>query len=353
MEKERIVWLDIAKLLGILAIFCGHLGPETGNLRGFVFLYHVPLFFFISGIFAVRLEQMSFKEAVRKRFEQIIIPYSFLVIITMVMIIVVQENDFIMYLKYLKQFIWGIRNQMYASSLWFFSCLFCVSVLFEVLRRLLKSNVLVLTAAICVYVLSVTLFPNRPDQQPSMFFNIDSACFYLIYYALGFFYGRQLQKAVCGTQWEGRKKVVSLAGIVVLSCYVVLVYIGEDIDIFAKLTYHQFPVLNEIYYIVRTLLLIIFNLALAGLLAGFGKLADIGTQTLWLCGNEFIVKQIFNAAASIFGFQITISSALAAVIYAVAMTVFIMKVLVPIEMKLYRKYKDCIRQICPALFVKV
>lgn len=353
MEKERIAWLDIAKLFGIIAIFCGHLGLETGNLHDFVFKYHVQLFFFVSGIFAVRLEQMSFKEAVKKRFEQIIVPYTFLVMITMLMIIVMQEKVFITYLKYLKQFIWGIRNQMYAPALWFFSCLFCMSVLFEVLRRLLKSNVLVFIAAICIYILSITCLLNRPDRQPSLFFNIDSACFYLIYYTLGFLYGRWLQKSAGGTQREDRIRVVSLVGIVVLSCYVVLVYIGEDIDIFAKLTYHQFPVLNEIYCIVRTLLLIIFNLALVRLLAGFGKLADIGTQTLWLCGNEFIVKQIFNAAASIFGCQITISSALAAVIYAVEMTVFIMKVLVPIEMKLYKKYRNCIRQFCPTLFAKV
>lgn len=353
MEKERIAWLDIAKLLGIIAIFCGHLGFETGNLHDFVFKYHVQLFFFVSGIFAVRLEQISFKEAVKKRFEQIIVPYTFLVMITMIMIIVMQEKDFITYLKYFKQFIWGIRNQMYAPALWFFSCLFCMSVLFEVLRRLLKSNVLVFIAAICLYILSITLFPNRPDRQPSLFFNIDSACFYLIYYTLGYFYGRRLQKSVGGIQREGRKKVVSLAGIVVLTCYVVLVYIGEDTAIFAKLNYHQFPVLNEIYLIIRTMLLILFNLVSARLLAGFERLADIGTQTLWLCGNEFIVKQLFDAAASILGWKITITSALAAIVYAVIMTAFIITVLAPIEMKLYRKYKDCIRQFCPILFVKV
>lgn len=355
MDKERIAWLDIAKLLGIIAIFCGHLGLETGNLHDFVFHYHVPLFFFISGIFAVRLERLNLKDAVKKRFEQIIMPYTFFVMISMIMIIVMQQEDFIVYLKYLKQFIWGIRNQMYASSLWFFSCLFCMSVLFEVLRRLLKSKILIFIAAICIYILSITLFPNRPDQQPSLFFNIDSACFYLIYYTLGYFYSSLLRKPVCDTHKRegGRKRIVSLVGIAALSSYVILVYVGEDINIIVKLIYYKLPVAGEIYPIIRAMLLILFNLVLARLLSGFRKLADIGAQTLWLCGNEFVVKRIFDAAASIFGWKITITSALAAVIYALVMIAFIIKVLAPIEMKLYKKYKDCIRQLCPILFKKV
>ena len=346
VKKERIAWIDIVKLLGIIAIFCGHLGTGTGNLYDFVFLYHVPLFFFVSGIFAVRLESLSFKEALKKRFEQIIVPYIFFVMITMFVIVMTNENDFITYLKYLKQFIWGIRNRMYANSLWFFSCLFCVSVLFEALRRLLKRKSLILPAVICIYVLSVTVFPNRPDRQPSVFFNIDSACFYLIYYSFGYLASELLQKPMSemGGGWQ---KAVSLAGIVVLVCYAVSIYTGDDI--IAQLIYHRLPVASEVYNIIRTMLLILLNLLAAHLLAGFDGLAKAGTQTLWLCGNEFIVRQIFTAAAGIFGWEITISSAFAAVIYAIFMIIFIIRVLMPIEMRLYRKYIDCIRQLCPAL----
>lgn len=354
MEKERIAWIDIVKLLAIIAVFCGHFGPETGNLYLFVFQYHVPLFFFVSGIFAGHLEQLSFRKAVKKRFEQIIVPYIFLVMMTMIVIIVTQENDFITYLKYLKQFFWGIRNRMYAPALWFFSCLFCTSILFEVLRRLLRHKTLLFAAAICIYVLSVTVFPNRPSAQPSWFFNVDSACYYLLYYTFGYLGSERLQKTKRDSNGEGwGRKIVSLMGIAVLVCYTVLVYIGEDMDIASKTIYRILPAANEIYPIVRTMLLILFHLILAQLLAGFGKLADAGTQTLWLCGNEFIVKQIFNAAVSIVGLQIAITSALGALVYAAALTAFIIKVLMPIEMKLYRKYIDFIRQFWPALSEKI
>lgn len=345
MKKERIIWLDIVKLLGITAIFCGHLGTGAGNLYDFVFLYHVPLFFFVSGIFAVRLESLSFKEALKKRFEQIIIPYIFFVLITMFVIIMTNEKDFITYLKYVKQFIWGIRNQMYANSLWFFSCLFCMSMLFDVLRRLLKRKSLILLAVICIYVLSVTIFPQRPDRQPSWVLNIDSACFYMIYYAFGYLLSGFLQKPMRAL--GGWRKAVCLTGIVVLVCYAVSVYTGDDI--IAQLIYRKLSEASEIYNIFRTMLLILLNILAARLLTGFDRLAMAGTQTLWLCGNEFIVKQIFNTVVSVFGWRITISSAFAAVIYAVFMIIFTIRVLVPIEMRIYRRYIDCIRQLCPAL----
>ena len=54
-EKTRIEWIDILKLLGMIAIFCGHLGEGSGRLRTFVFYYHVPLFFFASGRFLMVL----------------------------------------------------------------------------------------------------------------------------------------------------------------------------------------------------------------------------------------------------------------------------------------------------------
>lgn len=346
MEKERIAWIDIAKLLGIIAVFCGHLGTGTGNLHDFVFLYHVPLFFFVSGIFAVHLESLSFKEALKKRFEQIIVPYIFFVMLTMFVIIMTNEKDFITYLKYVKQFIWGIRNQMYANSLWFFSCLFCMSALFEVLRRLLKRKSLILPAVICIYVLSVTIFPNRPDRQPSWIFNIDSACFYLIYYLFGYLVSGFLQKPMRETG-SGWRKAVSVTGIAVLVCYAVSVYTGDDI--IARLIYGKLPAASEVYNIFRTMLLIFLNLLAARLLAGFDRLAKAGKQTLWLCGNEFVVKQIFDTAAGVFGWQITVLSAFAAVIYSVFMIIFIIGVLVPIEMRIYRKYIDCIRQLWPAL----
>lgn len=331
-EKTRVEWIDIFKLLGIIAIFCGHFGEAGGRLHVFVFYYHVPLFFFASGIFAGNLEKLAFKDAVKKRFGQIMVPYVFLVVLNMIMIIITSEDDLFTYMKYMKQFIWGIRNQMPAGALWFFTCIFCTGVIFDALRRVCKKDVLIFLAAMVLYLVSVTLFPNRPDQQPSWFWNIDSACHYMIYYALGYL----LRKKLTGE--EGRtdraKRYLLLAGVLVTG-YAVTVYVQEDIA--GKLLVRMIPASGVIYPVLRALLLIFFNLVLAKLLEGFHFLSFAGTQTLWLCGNESIVKAILGAAAELVGLRIEVTDELTALLYAAVMTVVIITCLLPAEKWLYRK----------------
>lgn len=341
VEKTRVEWIDIFKLLGIIAIFCGHFGVGSGRLYAFVFCYHVPLFFFASGIFAGNLDKLSFKDAVKKRFSQVMVPYAFLVVINMCMIIITTEEDLITYIKYVKQFAWGIRNQMPAGALWFFSCIFCTGVMFDALRRVCKKNVLIFLAAAVLYFVSVTLFPNRPDVEPSWFWNIDSACHYMIYYALGYI----LRKELIGREERADKesyvkyyrksRYLFFAGAVLVTGYAVTVYVQEDIA--GRLLLQMIPAADMIYPVLRAMLLIIFNIVLAKILEGFHFLSYAGMQTLWLCGNEKIVKAILGAAAELVNLRIEVTNELTALLYAAVMTVVIITCLLPIEQRLYRK----------------
>ena len=44
--KQRLRWIDIAKGIGIVSIILGHQGVP---LLGFVYMYHLPVFFLLSG----------------------------------------------------------------------------------------------------------------------------------------------------------------------------------------------------------------------------------------------------------------------------------------------------------------
>lgn len=344
---ERVEWIDILKWLGIVAIFCGHLGRETGGLYGFVFSYHVPLFLFVSGIFAHYAEDVRFLEVFRKKFRRIVVPYVFIVMITMPVIVLTTKEDVWTYFSYAKQFVFGIRNRMYASSLWFFSCLFVMSILFEILRRVLRYNVLLLLASCALYVVSGTLFPHNPGVEPSWIFNIDSACYYMIYYAAGYslrgvllrdsrLREPQREEADSGRAGAERRRTALFAVAACLTAaYAFLVYI--DKDVLWEAVSHM-PGADMICPVLRASLLILFQILLAKMLAPADRIAYYGSQTLWLCANEFIVKKILTAAAAILGLEITVQSALSAVVYALVMTVVIMEALVPAEKRLYEKY---------------
>lgn len=49
MEKKRIDYLDIAKGIGIILVLVGHIS-KNDEINRFLYLFHMPLFFIISGM---------------------------------------------------------------------------------------------------------------------------------------------------------------------------------------------------------------------------------------------------------------------------------------------------------------
>ena len=46
--SERVDWVDFLKFIGILVVILGHINFP---LNGFIYTWHMPLFFMISGFF--------------------------------------------------------------------------------------------------------------------------------------------------------------------------------------------------------------------------------------------------------------------------------------------------------------
>lgn len=73
ITNNRLSYMDIAKGFGILCVIAGHMGNETINR--FVFSFHMPLFFLISGYFLS--QKNTPKELFYKRSKQLLPPYIF------------------------------------------------------------------------------------------------------------------------------------------------------------------------------------------------------------------------------------------------------------------------------------
>ena len=76
MENVREEWLDSLKGLGILFVVLGHCFPPQQQLTNYLYSFHIPLFFFISGYFFPGMKnQLRFKEYFNKRFKRLMLPY--------------------------------------------------------------------------------------------------------------------------------------------------------------------------------------------------------------------------------------------------------------------------------------
>ncbi len=79
--RERKTWIDIARGLGIIAVVLGH--AEAGGITRYIFWFHMPLFFALSGcLFKPCRDGKGFKQLVRKDTISLLLPYlSFLLLV--------------------------------------------------------------------------------------------------------------------------------------------------------------------------------------------------------------------------------------------------------------------------------
>ena len=135
--KKRFPEFDIAKGIGVILVGIGHSpGLPFGGLL-FIHSFHVPLYFFISGIFVKDREETSFPKALLKNIKGLLLPYfvfSFLFLLVDVLFPDIYTDP-----KAELKFI--LTGQGSYGALWFFWVLFFERVILDLLKRLIKSRV--------------------------------------------------------------------------------------------------------------------------------------------------------------------------------------------------------------------
>lgn len=71
-KKKRIGYIDIAKGIGIILMIIGHMPIKNEYIKNFIFCFHMPLFFLISGYLFKYKEN---KECLKNIAKKLIIPY--------------------------------------------------------------------------------------------------------------------------------------------------------------------------------------------------------------------------------------------------------------------------------------
>ena len=141
MGKKRIDYIDIAKGLGMMTIIWGHI-MYAGISNAIVYAFHIPLYFFLSGLVFSRERYASFGEFVMKRVKGLLFPYIIFSFLTWVLwaafayVSHAQVNSY--WMRLLQTFIaQGSDGYLIHNvPLWFVTCLFVVEVAYYYLSQL-------------------------------------------------------------------------------------------------------------------------------------------------------------------------------------------------------------------------
>ena len=280
---DREQWLDVAKFLGIIAVFVGHFGALAGGSYPFVYLYHNALFFFCSGYLHSRKHDEKFSAFFVRKCKHLLLPsiaFSLLVLMASLFfqIITGTFNSTI------------IKNDIYSilllkgcgTGIWFFTGLLSVSVVFEGMSRVLdricgknlgghnRSAILIATCLVmwCV-----------PDSciENLQFCNLGSAFKFCFYYALGNWFYVSIKPKI--EECKNKKWIHAIGcSVLLLSVYFYCLCLQN----------------KTIIPIIPTVIIILANLYLAKMLENMSLLAKWGHYTMYCCGNEYIIRRVFD-----------------------------------------------------------
>lgn len=324
--KKRIEWIDVAKCFGIFAIYLGHFGESVGKGYFFVFQYHVALFFFLSGCMSTYDKETNVGRYLIKKVKHIMVPFWVFAALSIVLRVIASRPQLAEVKELLMIVLKGcVRNTFFASSLWFLTCLFVMEIVFKFIRYI-KNKWLIGVICVGLFVVAECIMNPSPIKEPSWIYNVDSACYYMIFYGAGYLSYSWIQEVF--EKDKPWKKVMFWTTGILTFVYAALLFMEKDYLIWAVC---KVPGLRVFAAVIRAFLLIWANLVAAKLVEKVRILTIIGKNTLYLCGNEYMIKAIVPRVLGIVGISCMFYSPWIVCVYTAVLLVLGIVIVVPIE----------------------
>ena len=197
-KKERVEWIDALRGLAMFFVIWGHTYSTNKTIiKNYIYSFHLPLFFFISGLTFGDSDKLSFKEFAKKRIKGLLIPYLIINIICYFFMIVLYNFDIIKNFGYIKDIagIFYSNNSILpipCGPAWFLVTLFLSEILFYFLKKNTKNDfdlgVVVIICGLISYVNSLSKFQIWSPLH------ISTALTGVVFYYLGYLFIKNIKK---------------------------------------------------------------------------------------------------------------------------------------------------------------
>lgn len=228
-EQNRVDYIDFAKALGMLTIMWGHIA--TGASVRFVYAFHIPLFFFLSGMVFRPDKYTSFGPFVKRKVQTLIVPYIIYSIITWgiwAAFSYLTHSSVDSYWSPLFETLIARGSEGYLVHnvpLWFVSCLFVVELSYYWISKLKDGWVLLISVLLAPLGYILVNYVKFFDFT-TLPWSIEVAMLAMIFYCLG----HQIVKHFGYSKVQdivGGKKLLSFVLMLIAFC---LVYIGSQLN---------------------------------------------------------------------------------------------------------------------------
>ncbi|WP_415324821.1 acyltransferase family protein [Clostridium perfringens] len=214
--SQRIGYIDIFRGIAIILMIMGHIG-FTFYFDKYIHVFHMPLWFFISGWFFKDTNQ-KFIFIIKKKSKTLLIPYLFFGIVQYPIWIIFNYKNSKNLLEPLINFLWINTNLVMpiAGALWFLTCLFFTEVFFLVLRRNIRSEKLLFIIILIISTFGTFFNKIFSFRLP---WGIDTA-----FVTIGFYYGGyKLKKFNIKKKWN---RLFDIPTITLILCFIINLFMS-------------------------------------------------------------------------------------------------------------------------------
>ena len=317
----RIDWIDATRAVAIFAVYIGHYEKSAGTAYLFVFKFHVALFFLLAGMTKNLCRTRTVFEDIKKCANQLLIPYFFFAFASLLGYSMVGHHEKEEIFQYIGIILCGaIRNKYLAPSLWFLTCLFAIEILFIFLRRI-KFKVILPIIGIATYYLYSPIIVSKCGGGIKWPYNIDSAFQYLPFFIAGYLVF-PLFAWIMKADRCYKKVIIFVCGMLSF-IYAIMLWNGNDFLVG--------------YGLLGSIVLMLAAINIGVILQKVRFVTDIGKNTLYMCGHEWLAKAFFAGIVYRL-FHVAIDRP--AVVYAFTIGVLLVSnyLIVPIEKRIIKVF---------------
>lgn len=139
--SKRIEWVDVCKGFAMLLVMMGHTWCFE-PVKVWLYTFHVPLFFFLSGyVFSVK-KYSGFKEFLWAKFKTLMIPALLLELIANIWtnLLIHSEGWTTFIINHIIGMFVEVRGSDFSGGLWFVVCLFVVEIIYWFILKISKDS---------------------------------------------------------------------------------------------------------------------------------------------------------------------------------------------------------------------
>ncbi|WP_191090721.1 acyltransferase family protein [Niallia endozanthoxylica] len=193
--NNRIQWIDASKGIGIFLVVIGHTMLQ-GELRGQIYAFHMPLFFFMSGFLFSNRKYPQLKGFVQAKAKSLLIPYVSFSIIS-ILLMKMFEIEVIDIPSLIQTFLLSERNGIYFNQpLWFLTSLFTIEIIFYLLVKYVKKTSFIMLLTMAISLFSATVLDAAAGTN-TLTWSFDQSLYFIFYFSMG--YALKTSKALTGS----------------------------------------------------------------------------------------------------------------------------------------------------------